>query len=229
MRINKEILERLNYNEEGLIPAIVQDISNGQVLMLAYMNKSSLQKTLQSGQTFFYSRSRKRLWRKGETSGHTQRVKEIIVDCDYDTLLVKVEQKGVACHTGNYSCFFRGLYDKSDNFSDFQKQEQDSDINILDELAGVLEERKKEYIPNSYVCSLMHSPENKMPKKIAEEAAEVIIAIKDKDKKQIIYEMADLWFHTLVALAYYDIPYQDILDELKKRRKKAISKQTGEA
>jgi len=216
MNVNKELIEKLKYNQEGLIPAIVQDASNGQVLMLAYMNRESLKKTLQTGQTCFFSRSRKKLWVKGETSGHTQKVKQILIDCDNDTLLIQVEQKGVACHTGSYSCFYRDIEDQE---VPYKKEKPGNESNILDELMQVFEDRKRNPAPDSYVCHLLNSPGEKMPKKIAEEAAEVLIALKDGDKKQIIYETADLWFHTLVALSYFEIPYQLIFDELKSRRK----------
>lgn len=216
MKVNKELLEQLNYNQEGLIPAIVQDVFSNQVLMLGYMNKESLKKTLQTGQTCFYSRSRRKLWVKGETSGNTQQVKQILVDCDSDTLLIRVEQKGVACHTGAYSCFYRDIEGKE---IPSKEKPSGSKKDILEELIQVFEDRKQNPTSKSYVCQLLASPGEKMPKKIAEEAAEVLIALKDKDIKQIIYETADLWFHTLVALSYYDISYQEILDELWCRRK----------
>ncbi|MFO7891966.1 MAG: bifunctional phosphoribosyl-AMP cyclohydrolase/phosphoribosyl-ATP diphosphatase HisIE [bacterium] len=216
MKENEGLLGQLKYSQEGLIPAIIQDEDSNQVLMLAYMNKESLKKTLQSGKTCFYSRSRNKLWFKGETSGHTQKVKQILVDCDSDTLLIKVEQKGTACHTGSYSCFYRDIEGKEVSFS---KEQLKNKVGILNELMQVFEGRKKNFQPDSYVCKLLASPGEKMPKKIAEEAAEVLIALKDQDKKQIIYETADLWFHTLVALSYYGISYQSILEELKRRRK----------
>jgi len=216
MNLNNELIKKLKYNQEGLIPAIVQDASNGQVLMLAYMNRESLKKTLQTGQTCFFSRSRKKLWVKGETSGNTQKVKKILIDCDNDTLLIQVEQKGVACHTGSYSCFYRDIEGEE---VPCKEEKSGNQSNILDELMQVFEDRKRNPAPDSYVCHLLNSPGEKMPKKIAEEAAEVLIALKDGDKKQIIYETADLWFHTLVALSYFDIPYQLIFDELKSRRK----------
>ena len=216
MKINKELLEQLRYNQEGFIPAIVQDFFSNQVLMLAYMNEESLKKTLQTGLTCFYSRSRKKLWVKGETSGNTQKVRQILVDCDSDTLLIRIEQKGVACHTGAESCFYRDIEGKEISY---KGQSAGSKLDILAELMQVFEDRKRNPIPESYVCRLLASPGEKMPKKIAEEAAEVMIALKDQDKEQIIYETADLWFHTLVALYYYNIPYQAILDELKRRRK----------
>jgi phosphoribosyl-AMP cyclohydrolase / phosphoribosyl-ATP pyrophosphohydrolase len=218
MNANNKLIEKLKYNQEGLIPAIVQDASNGKVLMLAYMNRESLEKTLETGHTCFFSRSRNQLWVKGETSGNTQKVKQIFVDCDNDTLLVMVEQKGVACHTGSYSCFYRDIEGKMVPGKTNVNSQHES--NIFDELNQVFEDRKTNPTTDSYVCRLWSSPGEKMPKKIAEEAAEVLIALKDRDKKQIIYETADLWFHTLVALFYYGISYQDVLQELKRRRKK---------
>lgn len=217
MSTNSKLIDKLTYNSEGLIPVIVQEFPNGKVLMLAYMNRESLEKTLETGQTCFFSRSRNQLWVKGETSGNTQKVKQIFVDCDYDTLLVMVEQKGVACHTGSYSCFYRDIEGK--RVSDKTNVNSQHESNILDELIQVFEDRKTNPTPDSYVCRLWSSPGEKMPKKIAEEAAEVLIALKDNDKDQIIYETADLWFHTLVALSYYGISYMDVLEELKKRRK----------
>ena len=216
MQENKEMWEQLNYNQEGLIPAIVQDVFSNQVLMLAYMNKESLKKTLQTGQTCFYSRSRRKLWVKGETSGNTQRVKQILVDCDSDTLLIRVEQKGVACHTGAYSCFYRDIEGKEILP---EKPSSESKTDILEELMQVFEDRKRNPSTESYVCRLLASPGEKIPKKIAEEAAEVLIALKDQDKEQIIYETADLWFHTLVALSCHNLSYRAILNELRRRRK----------
>jgi phosphoribosyl-AMP cyclohydrolase / phosphoribosyl-ATP pyrophosphohydrolase len=214
---NSNLIDKLKYNSEGLIPAIVQEFSNGKVLMLAYMNRESLEKTLETGQTCFFSRSRNQLWVKGETSGNTQKVKQIFVDCDNDTLLVLVEQKGVACHTGSYSCFYQDIEGK--RVPDSKKDSSQYKSDILGELMQVFESRKANPNPDSYVCKLWTSPGEKMPKKIAEEAAEVLIALKDKDREQIVYETADLWFHTLVALFYYGISYQDVLEELRRRRK----------
>ncbi|MFW6134761.1 MAG: bifunctional phosphoribosyl-AMP cyclohydrolase/phosphoribosyl-ATP diphosphatase HisIE [Elusimicrobiota bacterium] len=216
MNVKKKLIEKLKYNQEGLIPAIIQDASNGQVLMLAYMNRESLKKTLQTGQTCFFSRSRKKLWVKGETSGNTQKVKQILIDCDNDTLLIQVEQKGVACHTGSHSCFYRDI--EGEEVPYYKEEKSGDKSTILDELMLVFKDRRKNPSSDSYVCRLMASPGEKMPKKIVEEAAEVLIALKDKDREQIVYETADLWFHTLVALFYHGIKYQDVLEELKRRR-----------
>jgi phosphoribosyl-ATP pyrophosphohydrolase/phosphoribosyl-AMP cyclohydrolase len=235
-----EILSQIKFNKEGLIPVIIQDEKTNQVLMLAYMNRESLEKTLEEERTCFYSRSRSKLWFKGSTSGNTQLVKKVILDCDNDTLLVLVEQKGVACHTGNYSCFFKEI--KCDKIEEIKlespiylrkeqaekikssqgesKGEQlEVDSEIFDDIYKVIQDRKLNYKNDSYVCKLLANSENMLPKKIGEEAAEVIIALKDKDKDAIIHEVADLWFHTLVALGSCNISPQDIFKELKKRRK----------
>jgi len=235
-----EILSQIKFNKEGLIPVIIQDEMTKQVLMLAYMNKESLEKTLEEGRTCFYSRSRRELWFKGNTSGNTQLVKKIILDCDNDALLVLVKQKGVACHTGNYSCFFKEIKGgkiteiKLEPSSSLQKeqaekqkspQEEDRrkqskiDSEIINEIYQVIQNRKLNYQSDSYVCKLLANSENLLPKKIGEEAAEVIIALKDKEKSEIIYEVADLWFHTLVALCNCNISPQEIFEELKGRRK----------
>jgi len=235
-----EILSQIKFNKEGLIPVIIQDAKTNQVLMLAYMNRESLEKTLEEGRTCFYSRSRRELWFKGSTSGNTQLVKKIVLDCDNDTLLVLVEQKGVACHTGSYSCFFKEI--KGDKIEEINvepsrllRKEQaerikcpqgesrgeqlEIDSKIINEIYQVIQDRKLNYKSDSYVCKLLANSESLLPKKIGEEAAEVIIALKDKDKDAIIHEVADLWFHTLVALGSCNISPQDVFKELKKRRK----------
>ena len=235
-----EILSQIKFNKEGLIPVIIQDEKTNQVLMLAYMNRESLEKTLEEGRTCFYSRSRRELWFKGSTSGNTQLAKKIILDCDNDTLLILVEQKGVACHTGNYSCFFKEI--KGDKIEEIklespiylQKKQVEKikssqgesrgeqleiDSEIIDDIYKVIKDRKLNYKNDSYVCKLLANSEDMLPKKIGEEATEVIIALKDKDKSAIVYEVADLWFHTLVALGNCNISPQEIFEELKKRRK----------
>ena len=235
-----EIVNQIKFNKEGLIPVIIQDEETKQVLMLAYMNRESLKNTLKEGRTCFYSRSRRELWFKGSTSGNTQLVKKIVLDCDNDTLLILVEQKGVACHTGNYSCFFKEIKgdkiekiklefippkqkkhsERSNSSQEEDRDEQsETDSGIIDEIYQVIQDRKLKYQSNSYVCKLLANPEDLLPKKIGEEAAEVIIALKDKEKSAIIYEVADLWFHTLVALGSCNISPQEIFEELKRRRK----------
>ena len=235
-----EILSQIKFNKEGLIPVIIQNEKTNQVLMLAYMNRESLEKTLEEGRTCFYSRSRRELWFKGSTSGNIQSVKKIVLDCDNDSLLILVEQKGAACHTGNYSCFFKEIKDdkieeiKLESPIYLQKEQAEKikssqgesgggqleiDSEIINEIYKVIKDRKLNYKNDSYVCKLLANSEDLLPKKIGEEAAEVIIALKDKDKNAIIHEVADLWFHTLVALGSCNISPQDVFKELKKRRK----------
>jgi len=197
----------------GLIPVIVQDVDSGEVLMLAYMNEEALNLTQQTKFAHYFSRSRNKLWKKGESSGHTQEVKEILIDCDNDTILLKVKQNGVACHTGRKSCFFTNL----ENNEEVLKVEKKIEYNFLDNLYHTLLERKGADPKSSYVASLYNKGENSILKKVVEEAGEFSFAIKDDDKNEIIYEAADLLFHSLVALAYKNIHPEAILNELKRR------------
>ena len=205
-------IKNLKYDNNGLIPVIVQDWKNGEVLMLAYMNEEALRKTIETGYTHFWSRSRGKLWKKGETSGNEQFVKEISYDCDNDTLLVKVEQKGVACHTGNRTCF----YSKLSSFSPSAFSLQPSAF-IIDKIYEVIQDRKRNMREGSYVSSLFKNGRDKILKKISEEASEVVIGSKNEKKEEIVWEIADLWFHTLVLLGYHDITPEDIYRELQKR------------
>lgn len=205
--------ETIKYDAHGLVPAIVQDDATGTVLMLAYMNKESLAKTLATGVTWFYSRSRKRLWQKGETSGHVQKVKDIYYDCDADALLVKVEQTGVACHEGTFSCFSRRL--GGEKSAAAQHSEPSG---ILSDLYQVILDRKKNPQEGSYTTYLFAKGQDKILKKVGEEAAETIIAAKNQNKGEIIYEMADLWYHCLVLLAHHGITPGELLAELQRRR-----------
>jgi phosphoribosyl-ATP pyrophosphohydrolase/phosphoribosyl-AMP cyclohydrolase len=197
----------------GLVPVIVQDIDTNEVLMLAYMNEEALELTQKTGFAHYFSRSRNKIWKKGESSGNTQEVKEILIDCDNDTILLKVKQNGPACHTGRKSCFFTNL--KTGEIT--MDKEEDIEYNFVDKLYHTLLERKMANPKSSYVASLYHKGENSILKKVAEEAAEFCFAVKDDDKKEIIYEAADLAFHTLVALAYKNIHPEAILEELKRR------------
>ena len=209
------MLERIKFDQQGLVPAIVQDATNGTVLMLAYMNRESLAKTLETGTTWFYSRSRQELWNKGATSGHVQMVKELLYDCDGDTLLVKVEQKGAACHEGTYSCFSR-------RFGEAEPTQTErpalAATEVLTELFAVLEDRRQNPQQGSYTSSLFAKGEDRILKKIGEEAAETIIAAKNHSQGEVIYEMADLWYHCLVLLAAHNIDFAALIAELGKRR-----------
>jgi len=207
-------------NEKMLVPAIVQDFKTREVLMLAYMNKESLEKSISEGYTWFWSRSKKRLWKKGETSGNTQKIKEIRYDCDSDTVLVLVEQKGVACHTGNMSCFYRKLEDPGEDI-DFKNNmdSASSGADIINELYGVIKGRIAEKKEGSYTYSLHREGIDKILKKVGEEAMEIVLAAKHQEKKDIIYETGDLLYHLLVLMAEKDIKPSELFDELRSRRK----------
>ena len=199
-------LDELNFDQNGLIPAIIQDATSGEVLMLAYMNKEAAQKTLETGKTWFWSRSRNKLWQKGETSGNEQLVEGIFYDCDADTLLVTVKQIGVACHTGQKSCFYRSL-------------KEGSSKEILRELYEVILERQKEMPEGSYTAELFKEGLDKILAKVKEESDEVIDAAQNKENAELTYETADLLYHLLVLLADKGISLEDVAGELKKRRK----------
>ena len=209
------MLERIKFDANGLVPAIVQDAATGTVLMLAYMNRESLEKTLATGTTWFYSRSRQELWNKGATSGHIQTVKEMFYDCDGDTLLVKVEQKGAACHEGTYSCFSRRFGEAE---STLTERPALAAAEVLAELFAVLEDRRQNPQQGSYTSSLFAKGEDRILKKIGEEAAETIIAAKNHSQGEVIYEMADLWYHCLVLLSAHNIEFDALIEELGKRR-----------
>jgi phosphoribosyl-ATP pyrophosphohydrolase/phosphoribosyl-AMP cyclohydrolase len=206
-------LSKLKFDEKGLIPAIVQDQVSGKVLMLGYMNNESIQKTVETGKTWFYSRSRQKLWNKGETSKHFQTVSSIFYDCDEDALLVQVVQEGPACHTNNYSCFYRTLAGE-----DASKIQADK-ASVLREVYEVILERKRLKPENSYVAKKMEEGIDRILKKVGEEAGEVIIAGKNADPQEMAWETADLIFHLWMALAFYDIPLDMVYDKLIERRK----------
>lgn len=215
-------ISMIKFDEKGLVPAVVQE-ENGQVLMLAYMNKESLQKTITTGYTWFYSRSRSKLWNKGEESGNKQQVKEISYDCDGDTLLVKVHQTGVACHTGTYTCFSgRKLVEGEEKgVTVVQPEAQVSLATVLNDLYAVIEERQLNPVEGSYTNYLFEKGQDKILKKVGEEAVETVIASKNNSQKEVLYEMGDLWYHCLVLLAYHKLTPDQLLNELMSRRKGA--------
>jgi len=206
-----ELLGQIKYDQNGLIPAIVQDVKTGTVLMLAYMNEESLKKTLEEGRTWFYSRSRQQLWPKGETSGNIQQVKAVYFDCDADTLLIQVQQTGVACHEGTYSCFSNTLLEKEEAIS--------PDWAVLSWLENLVDERYAQMPPDSYTTYLFEKGIDKILKKVGEEATEVVIAAKDEKEEEIIYETADLFYHLLVMLRDREIRLAKIWEELARRHK----------
>ncbi|MBZ6417017.1 bifunctional phosphoribosyl-AMP cyclohydrolase/phosphoribosyl-ATP diphosphatase HisIE [Bacillus amyloliquefaciens] len=197
--------DELRFDEAGLIPAIVQDAASKEVLTLAYMNRESYEKTIETKETWFYSRSRGELWHKGATSGNTQKVKAIRYDCDQDALIVLAEPSGPACHKGSYSCFSPEKADAQDRFG------------ILNELESVIAKRQAEMPDGAYTTYLFREGVDKILKKVGEEAAEVIIAAKNRDHEELKWEAADLLYHLLVLLREQSLPLDDVLDVLAKR------------
>jgi phosphoribosyl-ATP pyrophosphohydrolase/phosphoribosyl-AMP cyclohydrolase len=207
-------IEDLKFDENGLIPAVVQDVQSREVLTVAYMNKESIRLTLEKGETVFYSRSRSELWHKGATSGNTQRVKDIRFDCDKDALVILVEPNGPACHTGSYSCF------KSAE-AGFKESEANADrYAILTELQNVIAQREKEMPKDAYTTYLFEKGVDKILKKVGEEAGEVIIAAKNRDPEELKWEAADLLYHLLVLLQEQKLPFDEVLAVLKERHSK---------
>ncbi|KHO63284.1 MULTISPECIES: bifunctional phosphoribosyl-AMP cyclohydrolase/phosphoribosyl-ATP diphosphatase HisIE [Thermoanaerobacter] len=200
-------IEKLKFDEKGLIPAIVQDYNTKQVLMLAYMNEESLKLSLEKGETYFFSRSRKEIWHKGETSGNTQKIKNIFYDCDEDALLIEVEPKGPACHTGNVSCFYRSFLGEIKNY----------DMEILKKLYERVKDRKTNPVEGSYTNYLFEKGLDKILKKIGEETTEVVIASKNDSKEEIVYEVSDLLYHLIVLLVDKGIKLEDVYSELGRR------------
>ncbi len=209
----EEHLKMIKFDDKGLVPAVVQDNVTKKVLMVAYMNEESLKMTLETKKATFYSRSRNELWVKGETSGNYMNVDSVDVDCDADCLLVSVNPDGPACHTGKETCFYRRF--DGDKLVDCPAQ---SGADILPRLQAVAEDRKKNPQEGSYTNYLFDKGEDKILKKVGEEAAEVVIAGKNRNKSEIQYEVADLLYHMTVMLVDNGMSWQDIFDELEKRR-----------
>lgn len=195
------------FKKSELIPAVIQDEATRSVLMLAYMNEESLRKTLESGTTWFYSRSRQCLWNKGANSGNLQYVKSIEYDCDDDTLLVLVKQVGVACHTGAYSCFYSKL----------SGGDKTAGANVLTDLYQKIADRKINRQEGSYTCYLFEKGLDKILKKVGEECSETIIAAKNNDKEQLTMEISDLLYHLLVLMNEQQLPFEDVFAELEMR------------
>ena len=203
---------KLKLNEQGLIPAIAQDEKTGEVLMLAYMSPGSLQRTLASGEAWFYSRSRQELWHKGQVSGNFIKVNRVQVDCDNDTLLLKSAPTGPVCHTGQPTCFFQDIEQGEPEF-------EGPAAHVIDELFEIIEERKREKPQGSYIAGLLAEGVDRIGKKVIEEAGETVIAAKNNVPGEIVHEVADLWFHTLILLAGAGLGPQDVWEELRRRRK----------
>lgn len=198
----------VKFDDKGLVPAIIQDAATKEVLTLAYMNKESLEKTLETGETWFYSRSRQELWHKGETSGNTQSVVSINYDCDQDAILVLVNPKGPACHTGAVSCFSEQVYEGASSLADYQ---------ILASLEKVILDREKERPEGAYTTYLFEKGVDKILKKVGEEAAEVIIAAKNRDQEELKWEAADLLYHLMVLLVEQELSFKEVLRTLEER------------
>jgi len=196
------ILEKAKFGADGLIPAIVQDAHTREVLTVAYMNREALQLTLERCETYFWSRSRQQLWHKGETSGSSQKVVKVSLDCDDDAVLVEVEPRGPACHTGSYSCF--GVDPQIEG--------------VLQELYAVIEERKEQRPEGSYTTYLFNSGLDKILKKLGEEATETIVAAKNAETPRLVSETSDLIYHLLVLLAERGVGLDDVTRELRARR-----------
>lgn len=204
-------ISHIKFDDRGLVPAIAQDVKTGAVLMLAYMNAESLQKTLETGYATYFSRSRGKLWQKGETSGHTQRVVSMRCDCDGDAVLMQVEQVGPACHTGSYSCFFNDIITP-------EEDDLPATSAILQQVYDVIADRKAHPQEGSYTNYLLEKGIEKTCKKVGEEASETIIAAVKGSKPEVTYEAADLLYHLLVLLFQEGVSPQEVWDELARRR-----------
>jgi phosphoribosyl-ATP pyrophosphohydrolase/phosphoribosyl-AMP cyclohydrolase len=197
-----DILDNAKFAADGLIPAVVQDARTREVLTVAYMNREALQLTLERRETHFWSRSRQKLWRKGETSGNSQNVVRVSLDCDNDAVLVEVEPLGPACHTGSYSCF--GVEPEIEG--------------VLQELYAIVEQRKEKRPEGSYTTYLFNSGLDKILKKVGEESTETIVAAKNEDPQRLVSETSDLLYHVLVMLVERGVGLEDVLEELRRRR-----------
>ncbi len=204
-------MQEIKWNAQGLVPAIIQDANTHQVLMLAYMNEASLQRTLETGETWFWSRSRGELWHKGATSGNRQRVVEVRYDCDADTLLVRVEPAGPACHTGQQSCFYRRLPDGAEIGAPPPSSQ------VLPHLEAVIQDRKTHPRPDSYTCQLLDAGQPRILKKVGEEAIEILIAAQSEGDERLVSELADLTYHALVLLAARGLSWANVEAELARR------------
>ncbi|MFA5455321.1 MAG: bifunctional phosphoribosyl-AMP cyclohydrolase/phosphoribosyl-ATP diphosphatase HisIE [Sulfurimonas sp.] len=211
----QEIIDKIDWQKIGLLPVIVQDSANQEVLMMAYMNKEALSLSLSTKIAHYFSRSKQRIWKKGESSGHTQQISSFNIDCDNDTLLIKVVQNGVACHTGRRSCFFTEL--ESGEIQSEIEVSSEALYGVIDTLYHTIQERKYADPSTSWTAKLLSKGDNTILKKVVEEAGEFSFAYKDNDEHEIIYEAADLTYHVLVALAAKNISPDRVKQELARR------------
>jgi phosphoribosyl-ATP pyrophosphohydrolase/phosphoribosyl-AMP cyclohydrolase len=213
----------LKFDRQGLIPAVLQDANTREVLMLAYMNEEAVQRTIDSGDAWFWSRSRQELWHKGDTSGNFQHVVKAQADCDSDAILLEVNPDGPACHTGATSCFFQPLEETVSSSPasqpvDVAQAESAPGIEVLEEVAAVIAQRHRDMPEGSYVAKLLAGGPDSIVRKVGEEATEVIIAGKNDVNAELVWEVADLWFHTLVLLESKGATLSDVCAELARRR-----------
>ena len=211
----QKVIDRVDWEKSELLPVIVQDVDNNEVLMMAYMNKEALTLSLETKVAHYFSRSKQRIWKKGESSGHTQTIHSFNIDCDNDTLLIKVTQEGVACHTGRRSCFFTEL--ESGKANSEVEVDTTAAYGVIDTLYHTIQERKSADPKTSWTAKLISKGENTILKKVVEEAGEFSFAYKDDDEHEMIYEAADLTYHMLVALAVKNISPDRIKQELARR------------
>ncbi|WP_297888885.1 bifunctional phosphoribosyl-AMP cyclohydrolase/phosphoribosyl-ATP diphosphatase HisIE [Sulfurihydrogenibium sp.] len=204
-------LSKVKFDTNGLVPVITQNFYSGKILMQAYANKEAIEETIKSGYATYYSRSRQSLWKKGETSGNLQKIIDIKIDCDEDSLIYLVVEEGPACHTGEETCFYRNL--------NLEKEDKPLPFELFHKLYEKIQERKNANPENSYVAKLFEKGSDKIIQKVGEEAIETVIALKNKNKEEIVYETADLLFHLLVALVDSGVKLEDIQEELLKRYK----------
>lgn len=208
-------INKVDWEKSELLPVIVQEVGTNEILMMAYMDKEALELSLTTKIAHYFSRSKQRIWKKGETSGHTQAIQEFLLDCDNDTLLIKVIQEGVACHTGRKSCFFTNI-ETGEAISEVEVNSA-AMYGVIDELYHVIQERKMADPESSWTAKLFAKGENTILKKIVEEAGELCFAVKDDDEKEIVYEAADLVYHCMVALALKNISPDRVKQELARR------------
>ena len=211
----EEILNRVDWEKSELLPVIVQDDTTNEVLMMAYMNREALQLSLETKLAHYFSRSKQRIWKKGESSNHLQHIHSFMIDCDNDTLLLKIKQDGVACHTGRKSCFFTEL--NSGEVTIEKSVDTDAMYGVIDTLYHTILDRKNADPETSWTAKLLSKGDNDILKKVVEEAGEFSFAVKDKDEDEIIYECADLTYHVLVALGHMNISPDRVKQELARR------------
>ena len=211
----QDAINRIDWQKVDLLPVIVQDNANNEVLMMAYMDKQALELSLTTKIAHYFSRTKQRIWKKGESSGHTQKIHSFSLDCDNDTLLIKVTQEGVACHTGRRSCFFTELESGEAN-ADVEVN-TDAMYGVIDTLYHTIQERKNADPSSSWTAKLFAKGDNTILKKVVEEAGEFSFAYKDNDEGEMVYEAADLTYHMLVALAAKNISPDRIKQELARR------------